>query len=224
MDEDLIGRLLPASLTRRRLLGLGLAAGPVAVIASACGGTTSPSATNRRTTTSTSSSSSSSGRTLPATPACGDDDETPAITEGPFFESGSPERTNIRDGDGTALVVSGVVMSTACETLAHAKLDFWHANADGEYDNEGYNFRGHQFSDDAGRFHLETIVPAIYPGRTRHIHVKVQPEGGSVLTTQLYFPNVSQNDDDDLFNAATLMNVSDVGDGKAASFDFVVEA
>jgi protocatechuate 3,4-dioxygenase beta subunit len=222
MAEDLIERLLPASLTRRRLLRLGLAAGPVAVIASACGGNTSPSAEIGRTATST--SSSSTGRTLPATPACGDDDETPAITEGPFFESGSPERTNIRDGDGTALVVTGVVMSTTCQTLSNAKLDFWHANADGEYDNEGYNFRGHQFTDDAGRFHLETIVPAIYPGRTRHIHVKVQPDGGSVLTTQLYFPNTPQNDGDDLFNAATLMNVTDVSDGKAATFDFVIEA
>lgn len=223
MAEDLIERLLPASLTRRRLLGLGLAAGPLAVVASACGGDGSPSANNGSAGPITSSTAADS-RTLAATPACGDDDETPAITEGPFFESGSPERTNIRDGDGTALMVTGVVMSTSCQTLSRAKLDFWQANADGEYDNEGYNFRGHQFTDDAGRFQLETIVPAIYPGRTRHIHVKAQPVGGSVLTTQLYFPNVPQNDSDELFNAATVMNISDVGDGKAATFDFVVEA
>ena len=35
---------------------------------------------------------------------------------------------------------------------------------------------------------MRSIVPGVYPGRTRHIHVKVQPRGGRVLTTQLYFP------------------------------------
>ena len=211
-------RLLPASLTRRRLLGLGLAVAPVALVA-ACGGTNTVSSRGSRRTSTT----SSGNRTLAATPACGDDDETPPITEGPFFSSGSPERTNIRDGDGTALVVTGVVMSTSCQTLAGAKLDFWQANNDGEYDNEGYSFRGHQFTDDRGRFRLETIVPAIYPGRTRHIHVKVQPEGGDILTTQLYFPNVPQNDTDQLFTSETVMDVTDVGDGKSGTFDFVVE-
>jgi protocatechuate 3,4-dioxygenase beta subunit len=218
MDIDDLTKLLPASVSRRRLLGLGLAAAPLAIVASACGDDENQTRSRRSLTSTT------APRPVSPTPACGDDDETPSVEEGPFFESGSPERTNIRDGDGTALVVSGVVMNTQCQTLAGAKLDFWQANNDGEYDTGGNDFRGHQFTDDMGRVRLETIVPPPYGPRTSHIHVKVQPDGGDILTTQLFFPGVAKNDSDDLFNAACLMEVSDVSDGKSATFDFVVEA
>ncbi len=67
-------------------------------------------------------------------------------------------------------------------------------------------------------------MPAVYPGRTRHIHVKVQAEGGPVLTTQLYFPGEAENERDDLFHAELVMNVRNVADGKAATFNFVVAA
>jgi N-hydroxyarylamine O-acetyltransferase len=40
---------------------------------------------------------------------------------------------------------------------------------------------------------VETVVPGLYPGRTRHIHVKVQRPGGSILTTQLYVPDEPRN-------------------------------
>jgi protocatechuate 3,4-dioxygenase beta subunit len=214
MDDDRMERLLPVSLTRRRLVRLGLAAAPTLVLASACS-SDDPAATSAR---------SSSGSLAP-TPSCGDGSvETPAITEGPFFSTGSPERTSIRDGDGTELVVTGTVLATDCRALANAKLDFWHADGDGDYDNSGFDFRGHQFTDDQGRYRLETIVPPPYGPRTSHIHVKVQPERGSVLTTQLYFPDNPDNDGDDLFDAACVMDVTAVGDGQAATFTFVVEA
>ena len=62
------------------------------------------------------------------------------------------------------------------------------------------------------------MVPGLYPGRTRHIHVKVQPRGGEVLTTQLYFPREARNRRDGIFDAALLMRVS----GGRARYDFVV--
>ena len=224
MTEDQIERLLPVSLTRRRLLRIGLTAAPVLVLASACG-SDDPSSVSSANRSAGSTSTTTGARTLTPTPSCDDGDETPEITEGPFFASGSPERTNITDGaDGTSLVVTGSVLSTTCAALAGAKLDFWQANNDGEYDNSGYEFRGHQFTDDAGGFHLETIVPPSYGPRTAHIHVKVQPEGGSVLTTQLYFPDNPDNAGDDLFDEACLMSVTGVGDGQAATFTFVLDA
>ena len=68
-----------------------------------------------------------------------------------------------------------------------------------------------------------TIVPGLYPGRTRHIHVKVQAPNGPVLTTQLYFPGEPRNAGDSIFQKETLMAVSDAsGGGKDATFDFVV--
>jgi protocatechuate 3,4-dioxygenase beta subunit len=59
----------------------------------------------------------------------------------------------------------------------------------------------------------------VYPGRARHIHVKVQPAGGRLLTTQLYFPNEPENQRDGLFRTDLVMRMAERGEG---AFDFVV--
>src|SRR5262249_4152187 len=163
---------------------------------------------------------------LPPTPACGDDDHdaTPAQTEGPYYTSNTPERASLLEPGVTAtkLAVTGVVLTTNCQPVARALLDFWQANDAGVYDNAGYRLRGHQFADDQGRYALETIVPGLYPGRTRHIHVKVQAPNQPVLTSQLYFAGEPGNSRDGIFNAALAMDVQDVADGKAATFNFVL--
>lgn len=161
---------------------------------------------------------------LPPTPSCPDDDSTPAQTEGPYFTPNSPEKASLRAdvGRGTALVVLGSVVTTSCQPVARALLDFWQADDTGGYDNEGYRLRGHQFTDGEGRYRLETIVPGQYPGRTRHIHVKVQPPGGQVLTTQLYFPGEPANARDRIYRPELVMDVRDMSGGKEATFRFVV--
>ncbi|MCA9984920.1 MAG: hypothetical protein KDE59_11520 [Anaerolineales bacterium] len=164
--------------------------------------------------------------TLSPTPACGDDDDepTPAQTEGPYYTPNTPERSSFWEADtvGTRLVVTGRILTTGCLPVAAALLDFWHADAGGAYDNSGYKFRGHQFSDANGNYRLETVLPGLYPGRTRHIHVKVQPANGPVLTTQLYFPNEPDNARDGIFDAELLVEMSEAADGLQASFDFVL--
>lgn len=162
---------------------------------------------------------------LPATPPCGDDDEpTVAQTEGPYFTPSSPERASLLEPGmaGTRLVLAGAVVTTACAPVAGALVDIWQCDDAGVYDNQGYTLRGHQFADDQGRYQFETIVPGLYPGRTRHIHVKVQAPGGPVLTTQLYFPDEPGNDADRIFSPELLLALQDAPDGKAASFTFVL--
>lgn len=164
---------------------------------------------------------------LEPTPACDDDDEpTLRDVEGPFYSPETPRRTSfLKDGSiGTTLVLSGKVLGTNCEPVAGAILDFWHADGDGEYDNVGYRYRGHQFSDVDGSYRLETIFPGLYPGRTRHFHVKVQGPNTALLTTQLYFPGEPSNGDDIFFRAALLMDVREQADGGAATFDFVLSS
>lgn len=164
-----------------------------------------------------------SGQPLAATPeSCDDDDLTPPQIEGPYFKPGSPLRTSIADGPGTALTLTGYVVGLACQPIAGALLDFWQADNGGNYDNVGNRFRGHQLTDTQGKFTLTSIVPGLYPGRTRHIHVKVQAPGRPILTTQLYFPNEPRNSTDTLFDPALLMNVQIVGSGRQATFDFVL--
>jgi protocatechuate 3,4-dioxygenase beta subunit len=126
------------------------------------------------------------------------------------------------DLSGTKLVVSGRVVTTACEPITGAILDFWHADDNGVYDNTGYRLRGHQFTAADGTYHLETIVPGVYPGRTRHIHVIVQGPDTSQLTTQLYFPNEPDNQRDGIFMPELLMDVQAAADGQTAAFDFVL--
>ncbi len=162
---------------------------------------------------------------LAPTPACDDDpDATPRQTEGPYFTPNSPERTSLLEsgGAGTRLALAGYVLSRACQPIAGALVDFWQADANGAYDNAGYRLRGHQFTDDQGRYTLETIVPGLYPGRTRHIHVKVQAPNQPILTTQLYFPGEPSNDSDRIFHPDLMMDVQEAADGQAASFNFVL--
>lgn len=121
---------------------------------------------------------------LEPTPACDDHDEpTPPQTEGPYFSPNSPAINNLRiaGAKGTALILTGQVINTKCEPVAKALLDWWHADDAGEYDNKGFKWRGHQYTDAKGNFTLETIVPGLYPGRTRHFHVKVQAPGKPIL-------------------------------------------
>ncbi len=65
-------------------------------------------------------------------------------------------------------------------------------------------------------------MPGLYPGRTRHIHVKVRPPNGPTLTTQVYFPGESRNQTDGIFNQALLADVRDGAGGKVATYNFVV--
>lgn len=163
--------------------------------------------------------------TLELTPEIPDDDDpTPSQTEGPFYKRSTPKRTSLLEKgfEGKKLIVEGAVVDTKGKPVAGALLDFWHCDADGDYDNSGFKGRGHQFTDAEGRFRLETIVPGEYPGRTRHIHVRVQPPNGRVLTTQLYFPDEPRNARDGIYDRRLLMKMSAKDGARQGHFRFVV--
>jgi protocatechuate 3,4-dioxygenase beta subunit len=163
---------------------------------------------------------------LPPTPQCSDGDEpTVRQTEGPYFKPSSPQRADLVEPNGRARPVelSGQVLTRACRPVSRALLDLWHADERGDYDNAGFRYRGHLFTDAEGRYRFRTIFPALYPGRTRHYHVKVQAPQQSVLTTQLYFPDEPANRRDGLFRRELVMRMAEAGDGLSARFDFVLD-
>jgi protocatechuate 3,4-dioxygenase beta subunit len=132
------------------------------------------------------------GITLPA-PAC-QTGLTPLDMEGPYYKADTPERNSLLEEgmQGTRLILVGYVLDQNCQPIPNAWLDFWQADANGNYDNIGYILRGHQFTDSQGRYFLETVVPGQYAGRPIvHIHVKVGLPGREAVTTQLYFPEQS---------------------------------
>jgi protocatechuate 3,4-dioxygenase beta subunit len=202
-------------LTRRRLVALGLVLPPVAALA---GG--------RRLF----DIADATAAPLVVTPQCDDgddDDETLEQTEGPYYTPRTPRRRSLVTAGmaGTRLTITGYVLNTRCKPVKNALIDVWQCDAGGVYDNEGYRLRGHQFTDAMGRWRLDTIVPGVYPGRTRHIHVKVQAPNRPVLTTQLYFPGTPQNASDGIFDASLLLRrYRKAGAKRTARFDFVLDA
>ena len=140
-----------------------------------------------------------------ATPSCGR--STPPQMAGPFFTPQSPERSSLIEPSMKAkrMRLMGQVVDTRCQPIPGVLLDFWQCDEKGEYDNQGFRLRGHQFADRKGQFVLETVVPGAYPGRTPHLHVKVQRKGGQILTTQLYLPGHPGNAGDFLFDPRLLM-------------------
>ena len=155
------------------------------------------------------------GIVLPA-PTC--NGLTQSQTEGPYYKPDTPERNSLfEEGmQGTRLILVGYVLDQNCQPLPNAWLDFWQADASGEYDNTGYRLRGHQFTDAQGRYYLETILPGLYSSRPiEPIHVKVRPEGGGEVTSQLYFPDQPIED--------LTVTLEDLGDHFVGYFNFVVK-
>lgn len=126
--------------------------------------------------------------------ACAEQSQTPWVSEGPFYAPSTPLTHDLRPANhgGQELRLAGRILDPACQPIAGAVLDFWQTDPHGDYDHFGYRFRGHQFTDDAGRYELLTLLPVSYRflgiARRRHIHMKVAAPGFPLLTTQVFFP------------------------------------
>jgi protocatechuate 3,4-dioxygenase beta subunit len=163
---------------------------------------------------------------LAPTPECHDGDAaTLRQTEGPFFKPSSPERADLIESGvpGQPIELAGFVLTRGCKPVAHALVDLWQADDKGDYDNSGFRLRGHVRADAEGRYRFRTIVPGAYEGRTRHFHVKVAPQGGRLLTTQLYFPGEPKNAKDGLYRKELLIRTAKDEGSLAGRFDFVLD-
>lgn len=132
---------------------------------------------------------------------------------GPFYRFGAPFQARLAGPDerGDRLMLTGTVFSSDCRTpLPGVLIEVWQANSAGLYDTNKpgsftevstFHLRGMLYTDEKGRYEIETIVPGRYPippnlpglekyaGLTRpaHIHFRVMESLHIPLTTQLYF-------------------------------------
>ena len=161
---------------------------------------------------------------------------TPQATEGPYYFDVDSIRSDIReDREGTRLRLALRVRDAgSCEPIENAVVDLWHCDAQGGYSGfeggEGDTFlRGAQVTNAEGIAEFTTVYPGFYGGRTVHIHAKVHLDRQTVLTTQLYFDEATNeqvfarapynqagdrdvvNDEDGIFDAATLLTLRDEG-------------
>jgi protocatechuate 3,4-dioxygenase beta subunit len=206
-----VAYLDPSAFSRRRFLhAVAVAAAPVALLARA----------------QTLLGSGSDTVELQPTPAVGDQLElTAEETAGPFFQPNSPLKADFREAGipGIPCRVSGFVLDRRGKPISGALLDFWHADGDGQYDLKAFRCRGHQFSDASGNYMLETVVPGLYPGRTRHYHVRLQAANRPGLCTQLYFPGEARNDSDPLFRPDLLLKIRETSTLHFGTFNFVLD-
>jgi protocatechuate 3,4-dioxygenase beta subunit len=202
-----------------------IAAAVLSVFIAGCAGTTAtaPSA-SVTTSAATATAATATQATTNAALAC----TAPAaalveLTEGPYYKANPPQNATLRTAGvaGTPLTLTGYVVSKSCQPIANAKLDFWQADGNGNYDNSGYTLRGWQLTDANGAYRLETVIPGLYPGRTEHIHFKVAVNG-TTYTSQLFFPGVSQNEGDSIYSSRMLVKLNTTASPVAGTFTFVV--
>ncbi|MGY6651678.1 catechol 1,2-dioxygenase [Amycolatopsis sp. TRM77291] len=174
--------------------------------------------------------------------------------EGPYYVPGAPEQgargpvPMREDEPGTPLVWTGRVTSTDGTALSGAKVELWHADADGFYSQFApgipeWNLRASFTADADGRFEIHTVRPAPYQiptdgscgrliaaagwhaWRPAHLHVKVSAPGHELLTAQLYFPGDEHNDDDiaSAVKPELVLDPRPSGDGETVEYGFVLD-
>jgi protocatechuate 3,4-dioxygenase beta subunit len=185
----------------------------------------------------------------------------PEVTEGPYYVAEDLVRSDIRSDPSTGAVKEGTplvltfnvaqVASGGCTALQGATVEIWHCDAAGQYSDvtdRSFNtvgqkwLRGSQVTDANGVATFTTIYPGWYQGRAVHIHFKVHPTAGSVLTSQLFFddalsqqvftqaPYASKgstpdtlNSNDGIYKDLLLLTVAKTDQGYAATFDIGVQ-
>jgi catechol 1,2-dioxygenase len=170
---------------------------------------------------------------------------------GPYYienqqEISNPGKLPMRsDEDGEKFIFSGTVSDVDGNPLPKTKVDMWQADNTGEYSYfddtipEG-NLRGVFYTDDEGKFEVETIVPKGYsvptsgptghflnwidhhPHRPAHLHFLFKPTNGDKLISQVYFEGDEYLEDDVAtgVRGSLIIKLEDAGDHKKAHLDF----
>jgi protocatechuate 3,4-dioxygenase beta subunit len=144
---------------------------------------------------------------------------TPQQTEGPYYPNRLPLDTDndllvindsVTPAVGEIVQLNGKILTPAGSPVRNAEVEIWQADNTGAYihsDSAGYpnrdrNFQGYgRFqTDSTGEYLFRTIKPALYEGRTRHIHIKVTASGQPALTSQFYFEDEPANREDNIWS------------------------
>ena len=147
---------------------------------------------------------------------------TPRQTEGPCYPA---RRRNDEDNDltivrgqtgtpqGEIIVLRGNVKDSSCVAIGGAIVEIWQASDSGRYDHPlddnpaeldpHFQYWGRHTTAADGSFWFKTIKPGLYPGRTRHIHMRVIADGHRTLTTQIYFTGEPRNRSDGIYRSLT---------------------
>lgn len=169
---------------------------------------------------------------------------TPHQGEGPFYPRRLPadrdaDLTSVdgRSTPGEVIEMVGRVVDVRGAPIPQATVEIWHCDPNGVYAHVGFatdpTFQGYGavIAGPDGGYRFRTVRPGLYPGRTRHIHVKAHMPGRGVdgraaLTTQMYFPDEPGNPRDGLLRrvatAAALIAREQPGPPPRYVFDIIL--
>lgn len=147
---------------------------------------------------------------------------TPRQTEGPFYPK---DWTGDIDNDlvlvqgeaakalGRVTHVSGKILDASGNPIKNARVEIWQCDNAGVYRHPrdtswfsrrerdpGFQGRGFTMSDGEGNYSFRTIRPVAYPGRTPHIHFKIEAPEKERLITQMYVEGDPGNARDGILN------------------------
>lgn len=121
---------------------------------------------------------------------------TPANVQGPYWLNLALLRRDITEGlQGLPLqIYLQIIDGNTCNPLAGATADLWQDSPLGKYSGFASQgtagltwLRGVQVANANGIVRFDSVFPGWYPGRTPHLHLKINPNAASELTTQLFF-------------------------------------
>ena len=178
---------------------------------------------------------------------------TPAQTEGPFYPDRLPLDTDndllivndaITPAVGEVTHLSGRILDAGGSPIRGALVEIWQVDGNGVYLHTGggdrgkldKNFQGFgRFMTGAsGEYYFRTIKPALYPGRTPHIHFAIKTKGRDKWTTQCYVKGDPHNERDGVLRSirdpkardSVLVDFAPLKESKigelAAQFDIVL--
>ena len=147
--------------------------------------------------------------------------------EGPFYPVAkrADEDNNLvevkgRPGKakGDILNLSGVIVNTEGVPRKDVIIEIWQTDPAGRYLHPGdltpgerdpdFQYWGRDTTDAQGTFSFKTVLPGAYNPRPAHIHYKLWFNGENILTSQIYFKKILQNETfpslTDRFNSQTV--------------------
>lgn len=174
---------------------------------------------------------------------------TPSAAAGPFYPAPAMRfddadndlvkiESVVREAGGEVVYLNGRVLDTNDKPIEDARVEIWQCDVNGRYLHTGdrqavdrdsaFQGFGHVVTGADGIYEFRTIKPVPYPGRTPHIHIKVNA-GGEELITQFYLAGEPANNQDFLFNRlsenerpAVEMVFVDKGRGPETQIDIII--
>lgn len=162
---------------------------------------------------------------------------TPAQTEGPFYPDKLPLDTDndllivndtLTSAVGEIAHLTGQILDANGQPVRNAIVEIWQVDHHGVYLHSGssssekrdrhFQGFGRFLTGSKGEYYFRTVKPVPYPGRTPHIHVRVnvpKQDRQERFTTQCYIAGHPQNEKDGIF-----MSVKDEAARKSLLVDF----